>query len=228
MKNFSLILLFLLSFPLIADDKKSDQEKNEQTNKKETKEKIEAELNPKRWSAFASYAIWDTWLPGKWGASAVYGDSSRTYELAYQKASYPFDLIIDDLGEISDTRIHLTTRSFTWDNSFNFQYGVYYQDLEVTLGNEYIRAVGADYELLRISTLGGAWGFGNRWTWNKHWNFGVDWFKVFWPFQTVRQDTPFIDETDDSGDKDDVEGLVNAFARVPTFSFLFVEFGYTF
>jgi hypothetical protein len=210
------------------DNKKTENKKNR--NKKDEKDdsSLEDMSHPNLWSLFGSYAWIDTWIPGKFGVSAVYGNKNRTYELAYQSAAYSFDFVIDGLGKISDKRIHLTTRSFTFENSFNFQYGAFYNSVDITLGDKYMRLVGAQYDALKISTAGGIWGFGNRWSWDNGFNFGIDYFKIFWPFKTLEKKAPFLTETDNDDDKDDAEKLLNTISKTPTISLFFVEIGYTF
>jgi hypothetical protein len=191
-------------------------------------EEAAAASSDKRWSVYGTYAYLDTWLPSKLGVTAAYGDDSRIYELAYQKASLSFDFLIDDLGSVSDTRFHLTTRSHTWDTSFNFQYGVYYNSLEITLGDEILGAVGQKFNVVRVDTLGAMWGVGNRWNWDSGLSLGFDWFKIFWPMMVASKDTGFLDETADEGNKDDVEELVDGVSKLPTFTLAHFEIGYRF
>ena len=186
-----------------------------------------ASSSGKRWGAFGTFAYADTWLPGKLGATVSYGDDSRVWELAYQSASYSFDVIIDDLGEISDTRIHLSTRSFTWDTTFNFQYGIYYNSLNVSLGNSYTKYAGVDSESVEINTAGVLWGVGNRWHW-ENWAVGADWFKVFWPLAIVNTDTKFLSETSKDSDEEDIRELVDGITSIPTFTLVHFEVGYRF
>ena len=200
--------------------------------KKEKLEKAEAlkviEQSAKKWAIYGNYAYVDTWLPGKFGLTASYGDKDRVYELAIQQASYSFDILVSDLGNITDRRIHLTTRSFTWGTSFNFQYGAYYNSLEVNLGNSYTDLVGDKYDVLKVETLGVMWGVGNRWTWDNGISLGFDWFKVFWPLMTLNENTDYLDEVPAGSEKDDAEELSNAIANIPTFTLSHFEIGYRF
>jgi hypothetical protein len=186
------------------------------------------EDSSKQWAVYGTYAYADTWLPGKIGISGSYGDQSRVYELAIQQASYSFDVLIDDLGNITDRRIHLTTRSFTWDGSFNFQYGAYYNSLEVNLGNSYTGLVGDKFDVLKFETLGIMWGVGNRWGWDNGLSLGFDWFKIFWPLVTLSENTDFVDEVPAGSEKDDAEKLADAIAKLPTFTLAHFEIGYRF
>ena len=155
----------------------------------------EGEKTP--WAAFVTLAPYDLWLPNKMGATAVRFEQSRTYELAFQTASYNLDVVIDGLAGVSEQRIHLTTRSHTWDGSFNFQYGVYYNTINVHLGQEYL-------------------------------GLGADWFKIFYPFTTVKNESDFLDENASAEDKENVQELVDAFLKIPQFTLLHFEIGYRF
>jgi hypothetical protein len=182
----------------------------------------------KRWAAFGTFAYVDTWLPGKLGATASYGTDERVYEFAYQRASYSFDFVIDDLGKITDQRLHLTTRSFTYGGTFNYQYGLSYNTLKIKLGNAYTEFLSSNEDSLTVDTLNIVWGVGNRWKFGDNWQVGADWFKIFWPVLTVNENTDFIDDTNDADDEDDAQELVDTIKRVPTFTFVHFEVGYRF
>lgn len=184
--------------------------------------------NLKHWGVLGSYSYADTWLPGKIGLTASYGDENRVYEFAYQNASYSFDFLIDDLGKISDTRIHLSTRSHTWNGTFNFQYGLYYNSLNIHLGNTYIDLVNLGVDVLSIQTIGGFWGVGNRWKFKNGVMLGFDWFKVFWPFYVLDKDIGALSDASASSEKDDLETLVDGISKLPTFSLAHFEIGYRF
>lgn len=183
----------------------------------------------KKWGAFATYAPYDTWLFGKYGVTGSWmAQEDRAYELALQRSSLGLNFIIDDLAGIQENRIHLTMRSFTWKGSFNFQYGVYYNSLKVHLGKEYFDGVGAQYDVVELSTLGAMWGFGNRWSWNNGLSLGVDWFKIFYPVTRLKNKSSYIENAPDSSEKEDVKKLVDQVSKIPQFSFIHLEIGYRF
>jgi len=230
MKVFIILLVALSAVSVFSETKvkkilDADIQKIDDKADEALEEAIEA---TKRWSAYGSFSYLDTWLPGKIGLSGVYGDDSRTYELAYQSASYSFDFLIDDLGKITDQRIHLTTRSHTWDGSFNFQYGIYYNSILVELGNAYTAALGNKYDVLRVDTVGVVWGMGNRWNWDNGLSLGLDWFKIFIPLKVVNKDTKFLDENTDPDNQDDVDELVEGLSHIPAFTLAHFEIGYRF
>ena len=175
-----------------------------------------------------TYSYADTWLPGKLGILGSYGTDERVYELAYQVASYSFDFIIDDLGKISDQRLHLTTRSHTWGGAFNFQYGLYYNSLEVHLGNSYTDLADLGIDILKVQTLGAVWAVGNRWKTKSGFVIGADWFKIFWPLYVVNKDTNSLSSAPESSEKEDLEKLVDSISKIPTFSIAHFEIGYRF
>lgn len=153
MKNI-ILLLITISFSNIAQaqslqEKKTDlknvkKEKSEtliNDDKKISKElaQSEFELIENTYGTYITYAMYDTWLPFKLGLLLSYGKKkNRLYEFGYQKASYGFKISGFELGNISDTKIYLTTRSHTWKSSFNFQYGLYYNAFDLSLGRSYL------------------------------------------------------------------------------------------
>lgn len=183
--------------------------------------------NKTNWGAMLTYAPYDLWLPGKIGVTAVKFEESRSYELAYQRASYGLDFLISGLGNITDQRLHLTTRGHTWDGSFNFQYGLYISSTNITLGKTYLGA-GVTSNAISVTNLGAMWGFGNKWAWSNGIQFGIDYFRIFYPLKTLKKKSDFLDETANQENKDDVEKLVDGISKLPQMTLLHFELGYRF
>jgi hypothetical protein len=213
---------------LAIDDTKKIE--NEVEKRKEVVTELVDEVSDSEstWGVYGTYSYLDLWLPSKLGLVVSYGDNNRVYELAYQSASYSFDYIVDDLGKWTDKRIHLTTRSHTWGSSFNFQYGAYYNSFSIDLGSNLTRLVGAQYDVIKIETVGAMFGVGNRWTWDNGLSIGSDWFRIFYPLAVVGEDTSFLDKTDDAGDKSDVQKVVDIVKSTPTITLVHFEIGYRF
>jgi len=209
-----------------------DLEKNIMPSPLEEDKKQALELinmDSKKWSAYGSYSYFDTWLPGKMGASATYGDKDRTYELAFQTARYGLDIFVSGLGSITDSRIHLTTRSFPWSGSFNYQYGIVYNSFQVKLGDSFTAsAVGASVDVLKVQSIGAMWGLGNRFKISKSFRMGVDWFKIFVPLKVLNKQDDYIDSTTDANKKSDAKDVIDILSKTPTFSLLHLELGYQF
>lgn len=180
------------------------------------------------WGVYGSFAYLDSWLPGKIGMSISYGDDDRFYELAIQQASYSFDFLIDDLGGVTDRRIHFTIRSHPWENSTNFQYGLFYNTLNISLGNSYTAVATEEFDDIEINTLGVMWGVGNRWNWDSGLSMGFDWLKVFMPLMSLNKDTGFLDNATSGDSKDEVKRLVDVVGKIPTFTLAHFEIGYRF
>lgn len=179
------------------------------------------------WGAMLTYSPYDLWLPGKIGVAAVKFEEHRTYELAYERASYNFDFIIDDLGGITDQRLHLTTRGHTFEGTFNFQYGLYISSTSVTLGKTYL-GVGVKEDVVSLTNLGVMWGLGNKWAWENGVQFSADWFRIFYPITTLEKDTGVLDEAASADDKDDIEELIDAMSKIPQLTLFHFEIGYRF
>ncbi len=186
-------------------------------------EEVVSTSSGKSWRAYATYSPWDMWLPGKYGLVGSYGDKARTYELGWQKASYGLDLIVDDIGSITDQRIHLTTRSFTWGNSFNFQYGLSYNSFIVNLGRSFVSS-----DVVEMKAIAAVWGVGNRWESDNGFSFRADWLKIFMPFYTLKKKDDAIDAATNSSDKEDLDKLVDSVSKIPTLTLIHLEIGYRF
>jgi hypothetical protein len=178
---------------------------------------------------YGTYAMYDTWLPFKLGLLLSYGEKKgRLYELGYQKSSYGFKISGIELGNISDTKVYLSTRSHTWNGSFNFQYGFYYNAFDMNLGRTYLDSVGGNYDVIKIHTLGAMWSVGNRLDWSNGISFGIDWFRIFYPFKVIQSDSDYLDDTNNSENKEDIEEIIDTISNFPTFTFFNFEIGYRF
>jgi hypothetical protein len=243
MRNIFFLMITLILTPAIhAEGPKSalptKEEKQEievvdkSSEKKEVAKEIEEELAviPKKsWAIYGTYAMYDTWLPFKLGILASYGEKKgRLYELGYQKASYGFEISGFSLGNISDTKIYLTTRSHTWNGTLNFQYGLYYNSFEMNLGRSYLDSVGGNYDVVKIRTLGAMWSIGNRFDWDSGFSFGIDWFRIFYPFKVLNSGSDYLDDTNNSDDKEDIKEIIDTISNVPTFTIFNFEIGYRF
>jgi hypothetical protein len=176
-----------------------------------------------RFGVFATYSLYDLWIPSKIGGHISYGNKKRTYELAYQYSNINFDLIVDDIGSVNDSRFHFSTRSFKYDNSFNYQYGISYNTFKANLGKSFVNV-----DLLEARTLSLFWGIGNRFKVNDNFEFGIDWLRIFWPVKTLYLNDDALDNVSNSDDREDLKDLIGFLEKFPTFTVLHFELGYRF
>lgn len=223
-----LFLLLIMAIPshVLSVEKKLNAEVD--LTVVESSSEVYESLFEKRWSIYGSYSALDLWVPSKFGIVASYGDDLRSFELAYQSASLGFDYVFEDLGKLTDTRIHLTTRSYKWAGSFNIQYGMYYNSLSIDLGTNLLRFVNAQYDIVKVETVGAMFGLGNSWSWENGLSIRGDWFRVFYPLMVVGENTSFLDNTTNSGDRSDVQKAVDTIKSTPTLTLAHFEIGYRF
>ena len=191
-----LLLIFILSFTASASDK---------------------------WAGFITYSPYDLWIPSKIGALVSYQDKNRAYELAYQFSTIRFDFILDEIGSVSDSRLHLTTRSFRYNNSFNYQYGLSYNHFKMNLSPAF-----SSFDLFEARVLNIVWGVGNRYKWKSGIELGVDWFKIFYPLYTLALNDSALDSVTNSNDKEDLKRVITLLEKIPTFTLVHIELGYRF
>lgn len=183
-----------------------------------------------KWGAVASFSPFDLWLPSKIGASIYYHPNQKiNWELELLRGSLPINLLGIDIGSFSDTRISLLRRSFNNRNSFNFLYGLFYNSVKISLGDDLLATVTgasrASVDLIEVQNIGITLGIGNRWQLKNRFVFGVDWLQMNLPLASLGVEAPFIDETSDGGAKDDVEELLSLLKRVPTFVLFKLQLG---
>lgn len=188
---------------------------------------VESKSSKKSWMGALSYSYYDLWIFSKVGAIVSYGTKERVYELAYQTGTFNFDVVIADLGEVTEERLHLTTRSFSYGNSFNYQYGLSINTLAARLGRDWYGDAGPRYDAISVKTLGLLWGIGNRWSWENGINLGFDWIKFFYPITIIEKDTAILDVIDKE-DREDLEKFVDFASQIPTVAILHFEIGYRF
>ncbi|MES2963244.1 MAG: hypothetical protein V4760_05095 [Bdellovibrionota bacterium] len=157
--------------------------------------------------------------------------ASRTLELEYVKGSIkaPF---IKELGEVSDTRISLMSRSYSARNSFNFTWGVSYMALNGRIGDELLSRLSGgsipNVEFIGIESVGLTAGIGNRWIFSRGITFGVDWFTWSQPIIVTKKEAKFLDYVSNQNDKDNMQKAIDLISVIPHFSLLKLQFGMTF
>ena len=199
-------------------------------------EKIQAQSLLSRQEARASvlvhFAPYDLLLPGKIGATVGWHrDNGHTlYEFEYLRAKMSVPALIDDIGSLTEQRFSLTRRSFSHRESFNWFWGLNYNSLDITLGSDYLAAVGGNtrYELLQITSLGAHVGLGNRWYITKNVHFAIDWFTWSQPLFILSKKADYLDAATAGGRRDDVDTAMNLAAVFPRFSLLKLGLGASF
>lgn len=180
-----------------------------------------------------NYSPLDLLIPSKYGLTLGWiQNASRTWELEYLKGSVSVPFIVEDLGEMTDTRITLLGRSYAARNSFNFSYGLSYLDFSLHLGDKILNRVsGGGYpslDLVKLEALGFNIGLGNRWTFKHNITFGVDWVSWTQPLVVLSKKSIFLDYASNQQDKDDVDDALNLVSYFPRFVLLKLQIGMSF
>lgn len=182
-------------------------------------------------SILANYSYLDLWIPSKYGLSlSVTPDAKATYDIEYLKAELSLGWFIEDLGSFSDQRLSILRRSFNGRNSFNFIMGAYYSKTKVNIGSKFLTGITPqnNYDVLLIENLGITFGVGNRWVLKSGITIGADWFSVNIPVHNLKNENVFADITQDNDDRDDANDIMDAFRKIPGFSALKIQLGYSF
>ena len=200
------------------------------TNVKNELDKNKDRREKRSWGIHFDYAYIDTWVPSKTGATVYYIENQQnTWDLEYLKGSLGVPSFIIDIGELSDTRLSFLKRSYRNRTSFHYLYGIYYNNINIHLGDEFVEDLTGDSrfsaDLIDIKVMGVSWGIGNRWTTSGKFTWGVDWFSVNWPLVKLGSDTPYLDESDDKSHKEDVRDVIEFIEKYPTFSLLIIQLG---
>jgi hypothetical protein len=178
-------------------------------------------------SLMLGYQFLNTWVVGKKSVSYTHNiGKSWGVELEYATSKRDVDIVGIDLGELKEDRYTLFAKYFV-GNSFHVSIGPYMYDIEMetddklqdTLGNR----IDDKWEL---EGYGLAFAFGNRWQTNWGLTYGIDWVRMNMPLVDGKIQRRITDLNAD--DKEDVKRSYAIFRRVPAFTFLAVNIGYTF
>lgn len=85
-----------------------------------------------------------------------------------------------------------------------------------------------EYNLLSVKSFGVTFGLGNRWQLRNGLSLGVDWFHLNIPLSVFEADADYLRSNADQDDKNEIDDVLNILKRVPTFSLLKLQVGYTF
>lgn len=199
------------------------------------KEAPDAEITERQsrpWNVTGSYSLLDTWTLGKFGISGAWQMQERAWELNYQRGSFGLGVFVADIGKISEQRVQILTRSFGSRRSLNWFYGAFYNDVNVSIGNDILNNVSQgsypDADLLILRTAGITWGLGQRWQRENGVGFGVDWFEINIPLTTLEQDVPILGSDAEEGDKRRIRNALDILENIPTATLLRVHVGYSF
>lgn len=188
--------------------------------------------NEHRITTALNYSFLDVWTLGKFGASASWQLTERAWELNYQRGSFGLGVFVADIGKITEQRLQFFTRSYGSRTSFNWFYGIFYDDVKVRLGNDILNKVSQgsypNVDLMTMQTAGVTWGFSNRWQRRDGLSFGIDWFEINIPLTTIDQDVPILGSDAENGDKTRIRDALEFFENIPTAALARVYVGYSF
>ncbi len=185
------------------------------------------------WMVTGNYSYADLWVPGKIGFTAGYRlDEKSWVEIDYMRGSFSTSWIGVDLGRVVEQRAVVQWRRFPWAARFNYFIGANFNDLEVTLGDSALATVSTfdttEYELMRLTSLGGSAGIGHRWVLHNGIVLAVDWLHVHLPLLSLMEDAPFRDATTDPDRRTEADDLVRFVQKFPRFAALKLQVGLSF
>lgn len=179
----------------------------------------------------AEYSHFDLIIPAKKGLSLGWVRSAdKTVEFEYLKGSISAPFLIEDLGEIADTRISLMQRSFVGSNSFNLHYGITYFDLNLHLGSDILGRITntPSFDAIRLQSLGFVLGLGNRWNFAHGITFGVDWISWAQPVYLIKKEDALTESISNAQDKDHIDTAIRIGSFFPRLAFLKLQLGMSF
>jgi hypothetical protein len=163
-----------------------------------------------------------TWIPYKKTISYTHIFSpkwSLEFEYAFGSLGVPVSGI--NIGGITEKNSSLIFRRYV-GNSFHFIFGAYEGNNTASLGRGY--SLGK----FQVKNLGLTSGIANRWQWKNGLTFGIEWFRMNLPVINTLYDDGILKNVSNSKDRRDVKTVMDYFNRIPTFTLLGLNLGYTF
>lgn len=186
-----------------------------------------------KWSIVGEYSLFETWVLSKKAIAITYNETSaNSCEFEYATGSLGWGAFGIDIGEIKEQRYSLLSRSYVNRKTWSFITGIYYNKINVQLGNALlVTVVGAQQasvKFLELDTVGFTWGFGQRWQTQKGYVWGADWFTIHVPLFVTEESAPFLDASSSEERRKDVGAALNFFKRIPEFAVIKIQLGYSF
>lgn len=228
-----LLMLLLALNPAFAEETLTKPAVRDESA--ETAEAINDESAAKRAAGSAqlllNYSSIDLIIPNKWGATATWLDGpDSSLEFEYLTGALKFPFLVDELGEIRDSRFSLIRRSYAEKGNFNFFYGLSYHKFHVKLGNAILSRLGnvPSVDVMNLETLAVVLGLGHRWVFDHNITLGIDWISLSQPVIRTRRNIPVMQYVRNSSDRHDLDTVIRFGEFFPRIVLLKLQAGFTF
>lgn len=173
-------------------------------------------------SVIVGFNLISTWIPYKTTFAYTHIFSKKwSLELEYASSSMGVPVAGINIGGISEKNYSLLFRNYV-GNSFHFVFGPYQSTHRASVGRGY------DLGEFEVKNVGLATGFANRWQWKSGMTFGIEWFRMNIPLRNTKYNDGVLKKVPSANDRDDVKKVMDYFNRIPTFTILGLNIGYTF
>lgn len=228
-----LLLLLLALNPAFAEESLTKPAVKDESV--ETAEAINDESAVKRAAGSAqllfNYSSIDLIIPNKWGATATWIDGpDSSLEFEYLTGALNFPFLVDELGEIRDSRFSLIRRNYAEKGNFNFFYGLAYHKFHVKVGSEILNRIGnvPFIDVMNMDTLAVVLGLGHRWVFDHNITLGIDWISLSQPVFRTRRNIPIMQYVRNSSDRHDLDTVIRFGEFFPRIVLLKLQAGFTF
>lgn len=179
-------------------------------------------------SVMGGYQFFNTWVSEKiTGSYTFIYTKDISYEFEYAHSKKELDTAGVELGTVDETRYSLLVKYYLTD-TFYLAMGPYINELTIDLSKEIRDAAGvANTQDVEVSTLGVAFGIGNRWQYENGLTVGIDWLRINQPTGIYHVNNSALKDLEED-DKDDVKRTGRILRTMPAFTYLGVNVGYTF
>ncbi|MDH4467227.1 MAG: hypothetical protein QE271_04145 [Bacteriovoracaceae bacterium] len=230
MNNF-IFLFFILLLSSTSKSFANEKENQPKSDNPSANQKLHKN-EKKKYFLYANYSPIDLIILSKIGFTVGLNQNEHSsWEFEYLRGSYAIPSIIQDLGKMVDERYSIIRRSYFGGGSFNLSYGVTLFSFSVTIGDDFINRLNANYpsaNLLELQSAGFNFGVGNRWKLSDQFSFGVDWFSWSQPVFVTKDEGEFLNYASNQDDRDDIEKAKKIINYLPRLTFLKIQLGILF
>lgn len=190
------------------------------------------EFNWRNFSGGIIFSPFDLLIPRKFGVQIDYAFTDREiWEIEYLRGTIAAPFFIEDIGSLRDERLSFGKRRFS-KSGFNYSYALTYFRFKAHIGGELLNRSGESdtsrIDLVQLESVGVRAGVGHRWWLSEHFFWGVDWIELNQPLVITKDRDYFTDNTDNGGDKKDVDMVKDWASYFPRLNVLKLYLSYKF
>jgi hypothetical protein len=170
-------------------------------------------------------------VPLKPSLSASYAfDPEWAFEVSAMSGSLSAGWLSAELGRYTETSFSVLLRSYGTRSSFHYLIGVSQENTRIQIGNRYVdMATGVgSIDIAQTQSWALVLGVGQAWKLRNGVTLGIDYARIAYPLIVANTDSAFLTSNANGDKKGFIADTLNTAAKIPRFSFLQFNVGWSF